>query len=110
MTKTYAVVDDKGICIGVKQVGDEIAKPDHMELPDYDESILGKRWNGAKWVVTAKAKRDAARERLAEIDRSTGAPRAVREALIALGQKVGAPMPGLEAAEAEAVTLRVDAA
>ena len=45
----YAVIDANGICIGVKQLRDQVIDANHIVLVDYDESILGQHWTGSVW-------------------------------------------------------------
>jgi len=43
----YAQIDENNIVIGVSQLSGEILLPNLIPIPSYDESLLGKIWNGA---------------------------------------------------------------
>lgn len=50
MVKYYAQIDEQQLCIGVSQLSGEVVADDMVELDSYDISVLGKLWQGGKWV------------------------------------------------------------
>lgn len=50
MVKYYAQIDEQQICIGVSQLSGEVVAADMVELDSYDINVLGKLWQGGKWV------------------------------------------------------------
>lgn len=104
--QAYARINGAGVCVGVKQVGGKIDQPDHIELPDYDESVIGKRWTGQAFESQAVTVAEAAALELAQVDQATGMSRTLRETLLTLAAKVGADLPYLAAQEAKAAAAR----
>lgn len=47
----YYAIMSADICTGIIDTFAEIIRPDYMQIPEYDASIVGKRWNGTGWEV-----------------------------------------------------------
>ena len=46
----YAQLDAAGVAVALTQAGEEITAANMRRLPQYDASVLGRRWTGTKWV------------------------------------------------------------
>lgn len=51
MLKYYAQLDVQNVCVGVSQLAGVVDADNLVELDSYDISVLGKVWQGGKWVV-----------------------------------------------------------
>ena len=45
----YAILDDY-ICIGIIDTFSEIKKDNYIPLREYNESIIGMKWDGKNWI------------------------------------------------------------
>lgn len=50
MLKYYAQLDVQNVCVGVSQLAGVVDADNLVELDSYDISVLGKLWQGGKWV------------------------------------------------------------
>ena len=50
MLKYYAQLDVQNVCVGVSQLAGVVDADNLVELDSYDISVLGKVWQGGKWV------------------------------------------------------------
>lgn len=50
MIKYYAQIDVQNVCVGVSQLAGVVYADNLVELDSYDISVLGKVWQGGKWV------------------------------------------------------------
>lgn len=50
MIKYYAQLDAQNVCVGVSQLAGVVDADSLIELDSYDISVLGKLWQGGKWV------------------------------------------------------------
>lgn len=50
MLKYYAQLDVQNMCVGVSQLAGVVDANNLVELDSYDISVLGKLWQGGKWV------------------------------------------------------------
>lgn len=50
MIKYYAQLDVQNMCVGVSQLAGVVDADNLVELDSYDISVLGKVWQGGKWV------------------------------------------------------------
>lgn len=50
MLKYYAQLDVQNMCVGVSQLAGVVDSDNLVELDSYDISVLGKVWQGGKWV------------------------------------------------------------
>lgn len=50
MIKYYAQIDAQNVCVGVSQIAGVVDADNLVELDSYDISVLGKLWQGGKWV------------------------------------------------------------
>lgn len=50
MIKYYAQIDVQNVCVGVSQLAGVVDADNLVELDSYDISVLGKLWQGGKWV------------------------------------------------------------
>lgn len=50
MLKYYAQIDVQNVCVGVSQLAGVVDADNLVELDSYDISVLGKVWQGGKWV------------------------------------------------------------
>lgn len=50
MIKYYAQLDVQNVCVGVSQLAGVVDADNLVELDSYDISVLGKVWQGGKWV------------------------------------------------------------
>lgn len=50
MIKYYAQIDVQNVCVGVSQLAGVVDADNLVELDSYDISVLGKVWQGGKWV------------------------------------------------------------
>lgn len=50
MLKYYAQLDVQNMCVGVSQLAGVVDSDNLVELDSYDISVLGKLWQGGKWV------------------------------------------------------------
>lgn len=48
--KYYAQLDVQNMCVGVSQLAGVVDADNLVELDSYDISVLGKVWQGGKWV------------------------------------------------------------
>lgn len=48
--KYYAQLDVQNVCVGVSQLAGVVDADNLVELDSYDISVLGKVWQGGKWV------------------------------------------------------------
>lgn len=48
--KYYAQLDVQNVCVGVSQLAGVVDADNLVELDSYDISVLGKLWQGGKWV------------------------------------------------------------
>lgn len=46
----YAQLNASGVAVALTQAHEEITAADMRSLPQYDTSVLGRRWTGSKWV------------------------------------------------------------
>ncbi len=46
----YAQINDEGIVKGVSDLAGEIINPNMIEIPVFDPSIMGKKWDGAHFI------------------------------------------------------------
>ncbi|XJC73396.1 hypothetical protein ACHFCA_21890 [Delftia tsuruhatensis] len=45
----YAQLNASGVAVALTQAHEEITAADMRSLPQYDTSVLGRRWTGSKW-------------------------------------------------------------
>lgn len=102
----FAQIDDASVCITIKESNDPIDQHDHIEIPDFDHSLIGKRWDGTAFWSVQPSPAVVVAAALQRIDAETGTSRTLREALIAIGLKTGADLSYLAAKEAQAAKLR----
>lgn len=50
MIKYYAQLDAQNVCVGVSQLAGVVDADNLVELDSYNISVLGKLWQGGKWV------------------------------------------------------------
>lgn len=50
MLKYYAQLDVQNVCVGVSQLAGVVDANNLVELDSYNISVLGKVWQGGKWV------------------------------------------------------------
>ena len=50
MIKYYAQIDVQNVCVGVSQLAGVVDADNLVELDSYNISVLGKVWQGGKWV------------------------------------------------------------
>lgn len=55
MAYIYAQLDSNNIVEAISQLSKEITQGNMILLPEYDQSLLGKKWNGESWVDTPKS-------------------------------------------------------
>jgi hypothetical protein len=91
----YAVIDADGICVGVSQLAGDVDAPDLVEIESFDETLIGKRRSGKKWVAVEGPARDAERE-AEDIERETGMSGDMRSILIAIAEKLGVDVSDLK--------------
>jgi hypothetical protein len=103
--KHFAQVNASGVCVAMLETSGEIDSPDMLEIQP-GAAKLGQQWTGTAWVDVPKPAAQVASETLEGIDRQTGMRRALREALIAIGEKVGADVAFLKTQESRAATER----
>lgn len=53
----YAQVDQNGIVVGVSELHGEVIADHMVKLVDYDESLIGKKWDGTAFTDPAAAAR-----------------------------------------------------
>lgn len=102
----FAEIDASGVCIGIKETVDHVDQVNHIEIEEFDESLLGKRWDGKSFLSVPSSPSDVVAAALQRIDTETGTSRTLREALISIGAKTGADLSYLAAKEAQAAKLR----
>jgi len=102
----FAEIDASGVCIGIKETVDHVDQVNHIEIENFDESLLGKRWDGTAFLSVQPSPAVVVSAALQRIDAETGTSRTLREALIAIGLKTGADLSYLAAKEAQAAKLR----
>lgn len=102
----FAQIDAASVCITIKESSEPIDQHDHIEIPDFDQSLIGKRWDGTAFGPVPSSPSDVVAAALQRIDTDTGTSRTLREALISIGAKTGADLSYLAAKEAQAAKLR----
>lgn len=104
--KHYAQIDAGGMCSGLLSTSGEVDAPHMIAIAGPGAARIGQRWTGAAWVdvvdESAKAEAD-----LRQIDADTGMSRTMREAIIAIADKVGADAAFLKGKEAAAAAARL---
>ena len=50
MLKYYAQLDVQNVCVGVSQLAGVVDADNLVELDGYNIGVLGKLWQGGKWV------------------------------------------------------------
>lgn len=101
----YAQIDGNGVVVAYVETDREIDAPNVIGVKD-GAAVIGKKWDGAKFVAVAPDRRQVIATQLAEIDRKAGMPRLMRETLIAIGaDKVPAI---LKTHETQAAALRAE--
>lgn len=48
----YAQLNDQHIVIAISELSGNVNSPDMIELPSYDTSLLGKRYEGGEFIAT----------------------------------------------------------
>ena len=68
----YAILkkDGSGIVKGVSQLAGVVSDPLMVEIPDYDESLIGKKYQGGKFVESGIAPPEPKPDPIAEIKAS----------------------------------------
>ena len=46
----YAQINDENICIAVSKLHGEVKEGNLLQIPIYDSSILGKKYENGKWM------------------------------------------------------------
>ena len=105
MMKTYAQINAAGVCVGLTEAADTINAP-HMIAINPGEAQIGQRWTGKAWETPEQTAQELAQKELEAIDKEMGMPRALRELLIGIADKVGADATYLKAQEARAAKAR----
>ena len=75
----YAQLNASGVAVALTQVHEEIKATGMVPLQHYDHSVLGRRWNGSKWVDVPQPKTSRRITPLAFRRRFTAAERAAIE-------------------------------
>lgn len=104
--KKYAQLNASGIVAAIVETSGEI--PTSATIIDADgfDPRLGQSWDGVQFADVAPTPAETAKAELLKIDRDTGMARTMREALIAIGEKVGANVAYIKTKETEAATHR----
>lgn len=102
----YAQLDQSGRVVAVTKSAGDIDHPNIVPAP-ISGDVLGMVWTGAEFVARSKTEKEAAAADLVDVDTKTGMPRTMREALIAIADKVGADVAYLKAEEARAAAARL---
>lgn len=50
----YAQINKNNVCYAVLMLSGEVKSADMIRLSEYDEGLLGKRWNGESWEEVPK--------------------------------------------------------
>jgi hypothetical protein len=101
----YAQINAMAVCVGLLETPGTIDAP-HMIAIDPGAVNLGQRWTGTAWENVAPTAAELAAQELANIDATTGMSRTMREAFIAIADKVAADVTYLKAQEAKAAIAR----
>lgn len=105
--KTYAQLSADGVCFAELETHEDSDGPQGQNIIETDGmGKIGQRYEDGKWVPVVPTVAEQVVKDLSRIDAATGMGRAMREALIAIGDKVGADVSFLRTKEAEAATLR----
>lgn len=75
----YAQLNASGVAVALTQAHEEITATGMVPLQHYDQSVLGRRWTGAKWVDMPPPKPSRCITPLAFRRRFSGAERAAIE-------------------------------
>lgn len=48
----YAEINNDSVCIGISKLGGQVASAKMIPIDTYDTTLMGKKWNGVKFVVS----------------------------------------------------------
>lgn len=103
--KKYAQLTGNIVTAIVETDGEMVLTATVLDADGHDPK-LGQAWDGMQFADVLETQSEAAKKNLLSIDRETGMQRTMREALIAIADKVGANVAYLKTKEAEAATHR----
>ncbi len=103
--REYAQHDAVGRVFSVVRSGVPVTGANIVPVPD-GVDVLGMVWNGANFVPYKPGPKELAIAVLADVDQKTGVQRAMREALLIIGDKIGADLSYLRSEEARAAAAR----
>lgn len=46
----YAIINGDGVCVGVASLSDTVSLPEYIQIPQFDESLLGKKYENGEWL------------------------------------------------------------
>lgn len=50
----YAQIDENNICVGISDLSGEVNAPDMIKIDNYNEALLGKKYNNSVWEEVPK--------------------------------------------------------
>ncbi len=101
----YAQINKKNVCVALLETEGTIEK-DHMIAIEPGAAQIGQVWTGTAWETVEPTEEDKAKEELDQVEREAGNTRAVREALLIIGEKLGVELPRLKAQDNRAKAAR----
>lgn len=66
----YAQIDENNICIGISDLSGEVNGPDMIKIDNYNEALLGKKYNNDSWEDVAQPEKPKEPEPLSEQERT----------------------------------------
>jgi hypothetical protein len=101
----YAQINKKNVCVGLLETEGTITA-DHMIVIEPGAAQIGQLWTGTAWETVEPTEEEKAKGELENVEREAGMNRAVREALLIIGEKLGVQLPRLQAQENRARAAR----
>ena len=85
----YAVVDDNAICLGIVDSHQEIKKQNYIETEVLENTLVGKKRVGKRWVEVEKVEEEISEEKALQIiEESQAKIRELESTIIELSGKV----------------------
>jgi hypothetical protein len=101
----YAQINAQNLCVGLLETEGTI-KQKHMIEIEPGAAQIGQVWTGTTWETVEPTEDEKAKEELEKVEREPGMNRALREAILLIGEKLGVELPRLAAQERKAKAAR----
>lgn len=105
MMNYYAQINKKNVCVGLLET-EGTSNADHMITIEPGAAQIGQVWTGTAWETVQPTEEEKAQEELEKVEREPGMNRALREAILLIGEKLGVELPRLAAQERKAKAAR----